>query len=130
MDIMKLREYDFNFYAEDTIISYSGGNNTQGSSLLLLNNFGTKVFNKCTIRTDRLATTIDLNTQATNGAVTFIDCEFENVTITPRVGDKILYTKPNSNCASYVDNATALTALGEGYYYKDTTSGKFEVTIA
>ena len=127
---LRLREYDYNFYAENTTISYEGGNNSGGNSLLLLNNQGTKVFNKCIIRTDRLSTTIDLNTQATNGAVTFIDCEFSNITITLRAGDKILYTKPNSNCASYVDNATALAALGEGYYYKDTTTGKFEVTIA
>jgi len=45
-------------------------------------------------------------------------------------GQPIRYTKPNSACPSYVDNATALAALGEGYYYKDTTTGKFEVTIA
>ena len=46
------------------------------------------------------------------------------------LADKLLYTYPYKFCPSYVDNATALAALGEGYYYKDTTSGKFEVTIA
>ena len=45
-------------------------------------------------------------------------------------GQPIKYTKPNPACPSFIDNATALAVLGEGYYYKDTTSGKFEVTIA
>lgn len=44
-------------------------------------------------------------------------------------GNLIKYTKPNSACPSYADNATALAALGEGFFYKDTTTGKFEITI-
>ena len=69
---------------------------------------------------------------ATTGDITFIDCDFTGFNATPvilRAGDTLLYTKPNTNCPSYVDNATALAALGEGYYYKDTTTSKFEVTI-
>ena len=119
---LRLREYDYNFYAENTTISYEGGNNTQGSSLLLLNNQGTKVFKKCVIRTDRLSTTIDLNTQATNGAVTFIDCEFENVTITLRAGDKVLYTKAHPDLQVFADNATAITGgIPTGYMYRTAT---------
>ena len=95
------------------------------SSLLLLNNQGTKVFNKCIIRTDRLSTTIDLNTQATNGAVTFIDCEFENVTITLRAGDKILYTKADANLEEYADNAAAIAGgIPTGYVYRITGTGE------
>jgi hypothetical protein len=128
---LRLREYDYNFYAENTTISYEGGNNTEGNSLLLLNNQGTKIFNKCIIRTDRLATTIDLNTQATNGAVTFIDCAFENITITLRAGDKILYTQPNANLEEFADNATAIAGgIPIGYIYRITGTGEVRMVIA
>ena len=71
-----------------------------------------------------------MNTQATNGAVTFIDCEFENVTMTLRTGDKILYTKANANLEEYADNAAAIAGgIPTGYMYRITGTGDVRMVI-
>ena len=58
---------------------------------------------------------------------TFTDCTFDNVTITGAT-NPIKTRQPGVNAPSYADNATALAALGEGYFYKNTTSGQYEIT--
>lgn len=90
--------------------------------------YGDTLIKNCKIISYVTAKVID-TTGFTTDTITFKDVDTENVTFNLRAGDKLLYTKPNTNCPSYIDNATALAALGEGYYYKDTTTSKFEVTI-
>jgi len=118
---------DVNIEVKNSIIDIVSGN-----KFLDLWNHGTTLFENVTFATGTAAQSIDITSRATGDVVTFKNCEFnDNITsLVIRAGDKILFTKPNRLCPSYVDNATALAALGEGYYYKDTTSGKFEVTIA
>lgn len=77
--------------------------------------------------------TIDLtNTSrvpATTGPISFINCNFENISLILRPIDKLLYTYPSSNAPLYVDNATAVATLGVGYWYRDSdNSNKLEVT--
>lgn len=102
-------------------------NNGTSNNFTKFNHTGTVTFKDCYFENPS-ARTWNLSAEVC-GNFTFIDCDFTNVTLTLGTGDKLLYTKPNVNCPSYVDNSTALAALGEGYYYKDTTTGKFEVTI-
>jgi hypothetical protein len=123
---------DFEFIIEQAF-TYNG---VASQKLFKLDHLGTTVLENCVFDMQGMPNYIMDLTQTGNfgaslGAVTIIDPDFKNgFSVVLRVGDKILYTKPNTNCQSFVDNATALASLGEGYYYKDTTSGKFEVTIA
>lgn len=69
--------------------------------------------------------TVNVHAGVNTGAISIINPKLNNVTI---LGAKLLFSYPNPNCPSYADNATALAAIGEGWYYKNTTSGEFEVT--
>lgn len=89
--------------------------------------YGKVDFETCTFES-KGTSTASLASSSTCDTVTFKDCKTINTTLTLRAGDKLLYTVPNTNCPSYADNATALAALGEGWYYKNTTSGKFDIT--
>lgn len=105
------------------------GNVAQGEYIMGLSNSGTTIFENTVINTSRLNTVLDLPTVATGGNITFIDCDFgDNITVSLRAGDKILYTKPNEKCALYADNATALADMGAGYYYRDSATGEFKMT--
>jgi len=104
-------------------------------------NYGTVTFDNCTIGNkgseggtvgnDIVLTNTWFRDAARTYPMIFKNTELlYSTVIVPRTVDKIRYTYPSVNAPTYADNATALGALGEGYYYKDTTSGKFEVTIA
>jgi len=99
-----------------------------------LEHLGTTVFKDCVFDLQSMPNYVMDLTQTANfgtnlGDVTFIDPDFKNgFSVILRPQDKILYTKPNANCSSFVDNATAVTALGVGYYYKDSTTGEFKIT--
>jgi hypothetical protein len=95
--------------------------NHQNSNFFNIQNNGTKVFINCFFKTAKLN-----STQTVTSEFKFINCTFENIVFTNGI---LLYTYPDPNAPTYADNATALAALGDGYYYKDSTTGKFEVTI-
>jgi hypothetical protein len=70
--------------------------------------------------------TIDLTATnrvpATTGAITFIDCEFTNINLVFRVGDKRLFTKAHKDLEVHADNTTALAGgVLAGYMYRTAT---------
>lgn len=85
-------------------------------------------FNNCHF-TSNTSKTIAITTGTAIVGLTsdLIGCTFNNVTITGNT--QPIKTKVASpNAPSYADNATALAALGEGWIYKNTTSGEFDTT--
>ncbi len=104
------------------------GDTYYGDKIMDLNHYGYTTFKTSTFKSSKTGCTIDLTTLASGDVVKFIDCEFEGVAITLRTGDLILYTKPHANCPEYADNATAYAAMGEGYYYKITSTGAFAIS--
>lgn len=110
---------------------------TNSPNLRLLNNTYSNVggqvilnFNNCRFISET-PKTIDIadNVAVVGLEINLTGCDTDNITLTFDVTPTLKFKNPNPNCPSYVDNATALAALGEGYSYKDTTSGTFEVTI-
>jgi lysophospholipase L1-like esterase len=121
---------DVNLVFDGGYIDLQFGNVYDGQLLFNFEHYGTTTFKNFSFITDRPSTTIDLSARADGDVFTFIDCDFSSeITITLRAGDKLLYTKPHDRCPTYADNATAVAALGVGYYYKDSSnSNKFEIT--
>ena len=100
---------------------------------MYIGNRGTTIFKDC-IFSHPLGETVNFNTNgarsvigtyatANTGAITFIDCSFDNITITPRTGvDKVLYTKAHPNLQVFADNTTAIAGgIPTGYMYRTAT---------
>lgn len=111
-------------FKNSKFIMPSGNNKNKWDNFL---HYGTTIYENSIIESIDTGSVWDL-TGKTCGNITYINCEFKNVSVILRSGDRKKYSKPNPNCPSYADNATALAALGEGWYYKNTTSGKFDIT--
>jgi hypothetical protein len=129
----KAKNVSYEFVNHTFNLTKSCTPNASGNRFLQFEHLGTTLLDNCTFKSVSNITLDFTNTSifpANLGDVTIIDPKTTNVSFTLRAGDKILCTYPSIHAPSYVDNTTALAALGEGYYYKDTTTGKFEVTIS
>ena len=112
----------FDLQVESTVLP------TVSNRYLSLKSLGTYLFDKCTFKsvTPKVINFLDTGIFAAGIQVTIKDPILDgSITFN---GAKLLFTTPNQYCPSYADNATALAALGEGWYYKNTTSGKFDIT--
>ena len=117
---LDVAQVDLDLVVEDSEINLRFDIN--GNFFIYLKNYGTKVFKNTKFYSDKVGGTLNLNTYATNGAVTFIDCEFTNITFTLRAGDKILYTKAHPNLEVFTDNAAAIAGgIPTGYMYRTAT---------
>jgi hypothetical protein len=119
---------DINLVVKNLEIDMTDAN---GGRFIGLNHNGTTLLKNCSFINDTNIMTIADTDSSTTNPIVFEDCNFNGMTVSLNrtvATDVIRYTKPDSNCPSYADNTTALAALGEGYYYKNTTSGTFEVT--
>jgi hypothetical protein len=100
---------------------------------MYIGNRGTTIFKDC-IFSHPLGETVNFNTNgaksvigtyatANTGGITFIDCSFDNITITPRTGvDKVLYTKAHPDLQVFADNTTAIAGgIPTGYMYRTAT---------
>lgn len=93
-----------------------------------LEHLGETTFNACEFKTES-AKTWDFDDYPVGlGFVTFIDCDFENITLSGDTHYKLRYTKPHIDCPVYADNATAVAdgydVVGDVYVTSDGTIKK------
>lgn len=127
---------NMSFHLKNGLFELNAAATVIGSSnkFIDLNQLGTGLFETVVFRST-VNTSIPFDLTNTNifpanlGNITFLNCEFDGVIPTLRSGDKMLYTYPSPNAPTYADNATALAALGEGYYYKLTGTGEYKITF-
>ena len=109
---------------------------TDLSNLRILNNGYANVggtltmnFKNCKFISDTAKTiNVTSGTAITGLSINMTGCETDNITFNYAVTPVLKFKTQDVNCPSYADNATALAAIGEGFYYKNTTSGEYEIT--
>ncbi|OEK05992.1 hypothetical protein A8C32_19365 [Flavivirga aquatica] len=122
---LEFNDFDFDLQVSSSQIGSS-------NRYMRLKHFGTTRFNRCSFKSVSAKIIDFTNTlifPATFGAVTIKNPKLDNVIFILRPEDKLLFTYPDANCPAYIDNSTAVEALGIGYYYKDSSNkNKFEIT--
>lgn len=123
--------YAFRTSADDVNIEWTGGEidmQVSSNRFLDLNHYGTTTIKNVTFKASD-PQTVNLSTLISGDETFFIDCEFENITLTLRSGDKRLFTKPHADLEVYADNAAALAGgIPPGYMYR-TSEGTIRTTF-